>query len=130
MNAIRDSHAAYASATHAVKTPRGTEYDAFARATQRMKTAQDHGANGFADLADAVLTNRKLWTLLAVDISDRDNALPRDLRARIMYLADFTREHSRLVLQRKASADALIDINRAMMAGLRNTAMQSRRTGT
>jgi flagellar protein FlaF len=41
------------------------------------------------------------------------------LRARIFYLAEFTRAHTRKVLRRTAGPDALVEINLAVMRGLR-----------
>ena len=47
------------------------------------------------------------------------NALPDALRARIVYLAEFTRQHSRKVLGREAGIDALVEINTNVLRGLR-----------
>ncbi|QYX57104.1 flagellar biosynthesis regulator FlaF [Roseovarius sp. SCSIO 43702] len=125
MNAIRHTPNAYAQNIETVSTPRAREYEAVARTTQLLKRASDKGAAGFGDLAHAIHINRRLWTILAVDVADRGNGLPDDLKARIVYLAEFTREHSRLVMQRKASPEPLIEINRAIMAGLKDGARHS-----
>lgn len=77
------------------------------------------GAAGFADLAAAIHENRRLWTLLATSVADSDNELPQTLRAQIFYLAEFTMLHSQKVLDGKATADVLIEINTSVMRGLR-----------
>ena len=46
-------------------------------------------------------------------------ALPDDLRARIFYLAEFTDQHTRKVLNGRDTAGPLIEINTAIMRGLR-----------
>ena len=47
------------------------------------------------------------------------NGLPIELRAQIISLAEFVRRHSLAVLGGRASVSALIDINTAIMKGLR-----------
>jgi flagellar protein FlaF len=113
---------AYASNKAPIRTPRGTEYEAFARVTHRLKAAADKGKAGFSELAQALHLNRQLWTILAADVAEDGNGLPQDLRARIFYLAEFTTQHSRKVLRGEDSAEALIDINMAIMRGLRSKA--------
>jgi flagellar protein FlaF len=113
---------AYATNKAPIRTPRGTEYEAFARITHRLKAAAEKGASGFPDLAQALHLNRQLWTMLAADVAESDNGLPQDLRARIFYLAEFTALHSRKVLRGEDSAETLIDINMAVMRGLRSKA--------
>ena len=70
-------------------------------------------------LARAIHDNRSLWTALAADVAIETNPLPRPLRAQIFYLSEFTAQHSRKVLAGDASVDVLIDINTAVMRGLR-----------
>ena len=118
MTALRQAQSAYGQTAQTIKTPRSTEYEAFAWVTQRMKSAAERGRPGFADLATALHDNRRLWTILAADVADADNALPQDLRARIVYLAQFTHLHSQKVLGGDAAAQPLIEINTAIMAGL------------
>jgi flagellar protein FlaF len=59
--------------------------------------------------------------LFATQVADNENTLPKEVRARIVYLSEFTTEHSRKVLNRQASVDALIEVNTAIMRGLRGT---------
>ena len=118
MNAILRARAGYRDASQPTQTPRGVEYEAFARVTSRLKAAAGQ-AGRFGELARAIHDNRRLWSILAADVADRDNGLPPDLRARIVYLADFTRLQSGKVLKSNASADPLIEINVAIMRGLR-----------
>lgn len=111
----------YQGQTTATRTPRGIEYEAFARITRGLATAARKGRAGFVELAAAIHENRRLWTILAADVADADNSLPQDLRARIFYLAEYVDLHSTKVLARQVSVAALIDINAAMMRGLGRT---------
>jgi flagellar protein FlaF len=110
---------AYAGSANPIRTSRGTEYEAFARITARLRAALAGGRGGFAALAAALHDNRQLWTLLAADVAEKENGLAEDLRARIFYLAEFTRQHTTKVLAGRARAEVLVEINAAVMSGLR-----------
>lgn len=117
MNAIRQAENAYRQDSQPLRTNRRTEYEAFARITHRLKSASTRLADR-TELANALHQNRRLWATLAADVAIEQNALSPDLRARILYLAEFTRRHSSLVL-RGAPVDPLLEINTSIMSGLR-----------
>ena len=119
MNNAALARTAYSDATAPIRTERSTEYQIFARITHRLSNASSENIEGFIDLAEAIHDNRRLWTILASDVSDKDNGLSQQLRAQIFYLAEFTEIHSRKVLAKEASVDALIEVNTAIMRGLR-----------
>ncbi len=143
MNATQLAKNVYDSGTRFVRTPRGIEYEAFARVTSRLKTiatqlarAKQHDretksknplqvSGHFAELSHALLDNRKLWTILASDVANRDNGLPKELCASIFSLAEFTRQHTAKVLKSEASVVPLLEINIAIMRGLSNQSPQS-----
>ena len=109
---------AYSEASAPTRTERGTEFEVFAKITRAIKSAEAKGKPAFNALAQAVLENRRLWTILASDVADPGNSLPEDLRARILYLAEFTNLHSSKVLNKTVSAQVLVELNTAMMRGL------------
>lgn len=121
MNAVIQAQNAYHGAKAPVRTERGTEYQIFAKVTSRLSKASSIGIDGFAELAKAISDNRKLWSILASDVSETANGLPAPLKAQIFYLAEFTEVHSRKVLAREASPNALIEVNTAIMRGLRTS---------
>ena len=122
MNAYNMAKTAYSASAAPIRTHSGNEYEAFARVTHRLKKATSASKTGFSDVAVAIHENRQLWTLLAADVATDGNKLPDQLRAQIFYLAEFTTVHSRKVLRGDASLEALIDINTAIMRGLRQQA--------
>ncbi|MEO1139473.1 MAG: flagellar biosynthesis regulator FlaF [Pseudomonadota bacterium] len=130
MNAIQKAQNAYRNKAQPVKTHRDTEYDAFARITSRMKAAEARGETGYRELATALYDNRRLWTVLVSDVASQANTLSPDLRARIVYLSEFTRLHSTKVLRKEAAVAPLIDINTAVMRGLRHAAAKPARQAT
>ena len=119
MNIAALARSAYSDASAPIKTERSTEYQIFAQITHRLTKASKEDLASFIDLAEAVHENRRLWTILASDVVDNDNGLPAQLRAQIFYLAEFTEAHSRKVLAKQATANALVEINTSIMRGLR-----------
>jgi flagellar protein FlaF len=122
VNALHLAKTAYSANRAPIRTDRGTEYEAFAKITHRLKMAAQQNRIGFAALAQALHENRRLWTILAADVAEPGNSLPGDLRARIFYLAEFTAQYSSKVLTEGADPDVLVDINTAVMRGLRQKA--------
>ena len=119
MTALNLAVAGYGKSVSSVRTPRDIEYDAFARVTRMLRVAASEGSMGFSRLCQALHDNRSLWTALAMDVAEPANLLPPPLRAQIFYLAEFTMHHSAKVLKGDASVAPLIDINTAVMRGLR-----------
>jgi flagellar protein FlaF len=113
------SRMGYAPAEGPVRTPRSIEYDLLARCTQGLALAWTKRRDDFPGLALALHENLKLWSTLAADVAEPGNGLPKDLRAKLFYLFEFTAEHSRAVLEKRASVEVLVDINTAVMKGLR-----------
>lgn len=118
MNIIDQAQQAYAPKTSALRTGRSAEHQLFSDVTKQLRTTADRLPSGFPAFAEAVHANRAVWTHLATQVADDDNALSDDLRARIFYLAEFTSFHSSKVLKGEADIAPLIEINTAMMRGL------------
>ena len=117
MNATNRAQSAYGPTSGATQTPRDVEYHAFARVTGALTAARDSG--DFPALARAMYDNVRLWLTLAADAASDGNSLPPQLRAQIVSLATFSRTHAALVLRKADTPDALIDVNTAIMKGLR-----------
>lgn len=122
MNAISQVQSAYSSASAPIRTARGTEYDVIARITYQLKTADAKSTDDFPALVNAVQNNNKLWQIFAIDVADKNNSLPKELKAQIFYLAEYTRQHTSKVLARQANVAPLLDINLAILRGLRTGA--------
>ena len=118
VNIIDQARQAYAPKTSALRTGKSAEHQLFSEVTNRLKNASGNLPAGFPAFAEAIHANRAVWTHLAAQVADDDNALSEDLRARIFYLAEFTAFHSRKVLKGEAEVGPLIEINTAMMRGL------------
>ena len=120
MNALLQARQAYSAASAPIRTPRNMEYEVLSRITHRMHNAAKRGNAGFGTLVEALHENNRLWGVLAADVADSANSLPADLRGRLFYLAEFTQVHTSRVLRREASVRPLLEINTAVLRGLRN----------
>ena len=110
---------AYARPDAPARSARAIEYELFARMTHRLSVAWSHRTQNYAGLVGALHDNGTMWRTLAVDVADVENGLPSPLRAQLFYLYEFTTVHSQKVLDGTASADVLVEINTAVMRGLR-----------
>ena len=118
MNIIEQARQAYAPQSSPLRTGRSVEHQLFSDVTQRLTKTFRNLLHDFPAFAEAVHANRAVWTHLASQVADDDNALSEDLRARIFYLAEFTNFHSHKVLKGEADISPLLEINTAMMRGL------------
>lgn len=101
-------------------TARSIELQAFQRVTRMLSGARGEDAT-FAKRAEAVYMNSRLWLTLATDLLSPKNQLPMGLRAQLFGLAEFSRKHGLKVLSNQAEIDDLIEINTAIMRGLRGS---------
>jgi flagellar protein FlaF len=113
------AHAAYSRPEAPHRNPRDLEYDLLARATKALSQAARRTPRNYPALVAALDENQRLWSALAVDVAAPGNGLPPQLRAQLFYLYEFTALHSQAIRDKDASVEVLIDINSAVMRGLR-----------
>ena len=110
----------YAAGSATLQTSRRAEYDVIAGVTHRLREKAQSQKNDYPAFVQALYDNRKLWNALVVDIADPKNELPDELRARILYLAEFTNKYSGdLLRKKKKSVLPLLEINMAILRGLK-----------
>ncbi len=122
MNATSLAVRGYAENASTTRNERRSEYDVFARVTKTLRDTATKAKTNFPAYAEALHLNQRLWTALVVDVADPENLIPDDLKARIVYLAEFTQQHSRKILRDNASVMPLLEINMAVMRGLKTEA--------
>jgi flagellar biosynthesis activator protein FlaF len=109
-------------------SPLTVELTAFTRVTTAMERcaaeAQGSSAGSAAAtqrhvrLCDAVYQNTRLWLTLLEDLNSPTNRLTAELKGRLASLGATSVRHGRRVITGEATLQLLIDINRAIMAGL------------
>ena len=91
----------------------------FTDITGRLAGADAAKPGGISALNQAVADNGRLWNLLFLDITHPDNSLDDELKSSLVYLAEFTRQHTHKVLHGDAGHQILIEINNNVIAGKR-----------
>ena len=111
----------YENSLKSTASTQGIEYQVFSKITRQLASGNKKAPDYFPKLSEALHNNLRLWTILAVDVANDNNKLPQELRSKLFYLAEFTRQHTAKVHAGEADPKILIDINTMIMRGLRNT---------
>ncbi len=124
---------AYGSTFKAAVDPRQLEANVLLKAARQLEEVrQDWAPEREPDLEDALLYNRKLWTVFAAEVADDTNPLPVPIRNNIANIAVFvfkrTLELQALPVPEKI--DPLIEINRNLAAGLLASSAPSSQAAT
>jgi len=109
---------AYQRASAQAENPRETEYRLFATITSSLIKAKEQGRAHLGAYAEALDKNRRLWTVLANDCANAENALPAPLRAQIISLSLWVSRQTSAVIQDGDDIEPLIEVNRTVMQGL------------
>ena len=109
---------AYKTAATRAETPREMEYRLFGQVTRALMHASTVDKSDISTRIDALDWNRRLWSALATDCSNSDNAMDKGLRAQIISLSLFVGRHSSNIMRGEGDFETLIDINRMVMQGL------------
>jgi flagellar protein FlaF len=109
---------AYQQARTRSESPRDAEYRLFGEVTRALMAAAASPPDALSTRIDALDWNRRMWSAMAADCAQPENALPPALRAQIISLSIWVGRYSSQVMRGKESFDALIDVNRIMMQGL------------
>ncbi len=95
------------------------ELKVFMDITARLAKSDPNKPGGITELNQAISDNIRLWKIIFIDVTNKENQLPENLKASLVYLADFTFAHSQKVLQGEAGVDILVEINENIIAGKR-----------
>ena len=109
----------YSKSGGSVKDFRTQEYDVIIAITRDLRKLQNNQSAKFNDIVDAVHKNEKLWITIGAQVASDANALPRNLRASLLYMSKFVSYHSNNILKKSGSLDILIDLNVSVLRGLK-----------
>lgn len=115
---------AYQATAKQTASPRALEADLLLKAASRLKAVQDGWDKTRPDLDNALLYNRKLWTIFLTSATSVENPLPTDVRQNVANLGVFIMNETLACMadQTPDRLDTLININRELAAGLRSGA--------
>ncbi len=111
---------AYKNVSRQTSSPRDLEANLLLQAAARLQSVHDSWDKERSQLDEALLYNRKLWSVFLSEATDKKNPLPKDVRQNVANLGLFVLNHTVAVLNdpRPEQLDSLIKINRDVAAGL------------
>ena len=117
---MRNAAQAYGKVAKDAATPRELEATLLLRAAARLQAIRDSWDGTSGELDDALVYNRKLWSIFLTSVTREDNPLPQDIRQNIANLGVFVMNHTVSVTtdRRPERLGSLISINRELAAGL------------
>jgi flagellar protein FlaF len=85
-----------------------------------LQSVRDSWTEKRAQLDDALLYNRKLWSVFMSDMTDGNNPMPKNVRQNVANIGLFVMNHTVAVMNdpRPERLGSLININRELAAGL------------
>lgn len=113
-----NGYTAYKTNQNKTENPRDIEYRLLAQVTSSLMRARAE-PEAYGERVKAILWNRDVWSALRVDLSDPENMLPKQLRASLISISLWVEKETRSLLDNTGDLDAVIDINRNIMAGLK-----------
>jgi len=111
---------AYGSVAKKIANPRELEAQLLLKAASQLQAVRDSWDGNAQVLNDALMYNRKLWSVLLTSVTDSTNPLPADIRQNVANLGLFVMNHT-LTVSAEAKPqrlNSLITINRELAAGL------------
>ncbi|GAB4530941.1 MAG: flagellar biosynthesis regulator FlaF [Roseibium sp.] len=104
-------------------SPRELEANLLMKAAARLQLIKDEwNESSLAEKDDALVYNRKLWTILVTSATSQESQLPQDIKNNIASLGVFVFKQTMSIITTEDSSkiDVLININRAIAEGLRS----------
>ncbi|HEV3183317.1 MAG TPA: flagellar biosynthesis regulator FlaF [Xanthobacteraceae bacterium] len=110
----------YGKVANQTVNQRELEASLLLKAASRLQAVHDGWECKRDDLADALLYNRRLWTIFITSVAQDDNPLPRPVREDVANLGLFVfRQTLSLIADpRPEYLGSLVNINRQVAAGL------------
>lgn len=112
---------AYGNVARQTYSPRELEANLLLRAASRLQAVQEAWEEKKqAHLDEALLYNRKLWTIFLATVTDSGNPLPAEIRQNVANIGIFVMNQTLATIAdpRPEQLNSLIKINRELAAGL------------
>ncbi len=116
---------AYESVDRTTMSGRETEARVLTKAALKLKSCQDswHAESREAKLEEALKYTQRIWSIFQAELSNKENPLPRQVKLNLLRLASFidNRIFETMASPSPEKLTVIIDINRNIAAGLRNS---------
>jgi flagellar biosynthesis activator protein FlaF len=110
----------YKNVARQTSSPRELEATLLLQAAARLQSVHDSWDQKRTQLDEALLYNRKLWSVFLSEMTDASNPMPKAVRQNVANLGLFVMNHTVKVMHdpRPDHLGSLIHINREIAAGL------------
>lgn len=117
---MRNAAQAYGKVAKETASPRELEANLLLRAAARFQALRDASTRTDKEFDDALMFNRKLWSIFLTSVTQADNPLPAGIRQNIANLGLFVMNRTIALSadRRPEGLNPLILINRELAAGL------------
>ena len=111
---------AYGRVAKQTSSPREMEADLLLKAAARLQAVRDDWDRSRDQVDEALLYNRKLWSIFLTSVTNEANPLPPAVRQNVANLGVFVMKQtiSLMTEPKREKLGALISINRELAAGL------------
>ena len=111
---------AYGKVANQTSSPRELEANLLLKAAARLQAVSDTWGSGCDRVDEALLYNRKLWSVFLASVTRKDNPLPELVRQNVANLGLFVMNQtvSLMAEPQREKLVPLISINREIAAGL------------
>ena len=111
---------AYARTTQTTSSPREIEAQALLKAARQLQDVQTNWGGADKSLHEALLFNRRLWTIFISAMQNAENEQPLEVRQKILNIGVFMLNQTvdMQVDPQPAKLTSMIEINRNLAAGL------------
>lgn len=122
---MRSAAQTYKSVARQTSSPRDLEASLLLQAAARLQSVHDIWEEDLSGgvktkLDEALLYNRKLWSVFLSEMADANHPMPREIRQNVANIGLFVLSHTVSVMSnpRPEQLGSLININREIAAGL------------
>jgi flagellar biosynthesis activator protein FlaF len=111
---------AYGAVAKQIASPRELEASLLLKAASRLQAISEGWDGKKEELSDALLYNRKLWSVFLTSVTQQESPLPQEVRQNVANLGLFVMNQTIKLLAepRREKLGTLININRELAAGL------------
>jgi flagellar biosynthesis activator protein FlaF len=117
---MRHAAQAYGRVANQTSSPRELEADLLLKAAARLQAVSDSWDADRGQIDEALLYNRKLWSIFLTSVTRTDNPLPAIIRQNVANLGIFVLNQtlSLMAEPKREKLGTLISINRELATGL------------
>jgi|SRR5690242_5002727 flagellar protein FlaF len=111
---------AYTRVANATASPRENEASALLMAANKLQAVMNNADATFEQMSEALMFNRKLWTIFLSEAHRDGNPQPLEVRQNIANIGIFVLSHTAAlqISRQRQHFKPLIEINRNIAAGL------------